>query len=70
MNLLGIGECVTKISPEITDKYHTIPWSRIKRTRNIIAHDYFGVNLSIVWEIITEWLDELEEGVNQILNNF
>ena len=41
---------------------------KIKDTRNIIAHDYDGINYKIIWSIIQNNLDELEEDVNILLS--
>src|SRR3989339_399259 len=52
MNFVVIGELANKLSNEFRNEITTIDWSAIKGFRNIIAHDYFGVNTEEVWQII------------------
>lgn len=44
MNFVVIGEAVARISPELKGKESQINWMKIKSFRNIVAHDYFGVD--------------------------
>jgi uncharacterized protein len=37
---------------EIVDKHPEIPWREMRDMRNLLAHEYFGVNTKIVWETI------------------
>ncbi|MDB5055280.1 MAG: hypothetical protein JWM44_3330 [Bacilli bacterium] len=52
-NLEVIGEAARNVSDEIRNKYPKIPWRNMIGLRNILIHQYFGVDESIVWEIIT-----------------
>ena len=47
-----IGEAVGKLSAELKRAYPDIPWQDIKDFRNLLAHEYFGVDLEIVWNTI------------------
>jgi uncharacterized protein with HEPN domain len=52
-NLEVIGEAVKKI-PEATRITHPeIPWKRIAGLRDILSHEYFGVDTQIIWDVIT-----------------
>ena len=44
-----IGEAVGKLSGDLKGGYPEIPWQDIKDFRNLLAHEYFGVDLEIVW---------------------
>jgi uncharacterized protein with HEPN domain len=44
-----IGEMVDKLSEEIKRKHPEIEWIKIKGFRNIVAHDYFGIDAEEVW---------------------
>lgn len=47
-----MGELTNKLDNEYLNKHSDIPWFKIKGLRNRIVHDYEGVNLKLIWEII------------------
>jgi len=51
-NLSQIGELVNKLDKDYIMIYPEIPWIKMKGLRNRIVHDYEGVNLNLIWEII------------------
>ncbi|MBT0651686.1 HepT-like ribonuclease domain-containing protein [Geomobilimonas luticola] len=61
-----IGEAVGKLSATLKDRYPDIPWQDIKDFRNLLAHEYFGVDLEIVWNTIHNDLPMLLEAVQKI----
>lgn len=67
MNFIIIGEAVSRLSEEFKNKHGHIPWIKIKGFRNIVAHDYFGVDAEEVWQIIIGSIIELEKSVNRII---
>lgn len=67
-NLEIIGEASKNIPDGIKKKYMSIPWKRMVGLRNIIAHGYFGIDLSIVWEIITKNLPETKPYIVEFFN--
>ncbi len=68
MNFIVIGEMVLRLSDEFIDQHSDIDWFKIKGFRNVIAHDYFGVDAEEVWQIITEHLPLLKNKIQNILN--
>jgi len=66
-NLEVIGEASTNIPEDIRKKYSVIPWKRMIGLRNIMIHGYFGVDLGIIWEIITRNLPETKPLIMKIL---
>ena len=62
-----IGEASSKIPQEIRDKYPFIEWRKIADFRNVLAHEYFGIDYEIMWQIIKEKLPNLRKGVQTIL---
>ena len=65
-NISQIGELVTKLDESFINANKHIPWRNIKNMRNKIVHDYEGVHLSIVWEVLTEFLPDLIADLNKI----
>lgn len=51
-NLQILGEAANKVSKETKKKIPEIEWTKIVRSRNIVVHEYFGVDFEIVWRII------------------
>jgi len=47
---------VKSLSPETKASYPGIPWKKIAGMRDILIHEYFGVNLDIVWTVIKDEL--------------
>lgn len=62
-----IGELVKNISSEIMLKYNNVEWVVIKNLRNKIVHDYEGIKLNFIWDIITIDLPQLRKELNMIL---
>ena len=65
-NLAIIGEAANKIPEEIKTKYPNIEWYKIIGLRNILIHDYFRVDLEIIWDIIENKLFLLEKQVKEM----
>ena len=59
--ILAIGEETKKIDDELKDEYPTIDWKAITATRNVLAHDYRGIDHQIVYDIVNEHLDDLKQ---------
>lgn len=62
-----IGELVKNISKETMDKYSNIEWIVIKNLRNKIVHDYEGIKLNFIWDIITEDIKKLKCDLEDII---
>jgi len=60
-----IGEAASHIPEDIASIAPTIPWPEIRGMRNVVVHEYFGVNNLILWKTVTnnlpDLLSELEE---------
>ena len=65
--LANIGENVSKISDTLKQEYPDIEWQQIKDFRNRIVHDYTGIDLVIVFEIITKDLKILKPKFENII---
>lgn len=69
-NLEIIGEASRNIPEAVREKYPDIPWKRMIGLRNIAIHEYFGVDLGIIWEIIIRNLPETKPMVTEMLKGF
>jgi len=62
-----IGEAVSRLSPELRGRYPAIPWTDIKGFRNIVVHNYFGIDWSEVWRAATRDVPALRQQIAEIL---
>ena len=64
-----IGEAVTKLPDAFIQTHPEIPWARIRGMRNLIIHEYYHVNLEVIWKTITEDLPPFEKQLKSILRD-
>ena len=67
MNLVNIGESIARLSDEFITEHNEVPWQKIKNLRNIIAHDYLGIDAEEIWQIIKNRLPEFKDAVEDVL---
>ncbi len=67
MQFVVMGETITRIDNDFKRQHREIPWQDVKDFRNIIAHDYFGIDAEEIWDIIQYHLDPLEQAIRNIL---
>ena len=66
-NLEIIGEAAGNLPEQFQNAAPEIDWRKIKGLRNILIHEYFGINLSIIWDIIQNKLGPLETVCRKLL---
>jgi len=66
-NLFVIGEAAKHIPDEVREKYSQVMWQRIAGLRDVLAHEYFRVDLEIVWSITQGRVAELNSQIADIL---
>ena len=63
-----IGEAVKHVSSELRSKHPEIPWKQIAGMRDEMIHEYFGVDLAIVWDTIQKDLPKLKQTIDRFLS--
>ncbi|MEN8447115.1 MAG: HepT-like ribonuclease domain-containing protein [Cyanobacteria bacterium J06555_13] len=63
-----IGEAARSTSASLKESYSSVPWESIVGFRNLVVHEYFRVDLDVVWGIVTDDLSTLKGQVRDILS--
>jgi uncharacterized protein with HEPN domain len=64
--LIVVGEAAARITSEVRQKYASIPWSDIIALRNILVHEYFGIDWRLVWQTATSEAAGLRKKISEI----
>lgn len=67
-NLQVIGEASRALSVDFRARHSDIPWSQIIGMRNILVHNYFEIDVEIVWSVVEQKLPDLKNQVQEILS--
>lgn len=62
-----IGEATKKIPDNLRKKHSEIPWKRMAGMRDKLIHEYFGVDLEIVWEVVNNELPPIKPLIQKVL---
>jgi len=64
-----IGGAVKNLPSDFRNKYSGIDWQKIAGMRDVLIHEYFGVDLDLVWETIKKDLPQLKDKILEILKD-
>jgi len=64
-----IGEASVNISEELKSKYPNFPWREMRGMRNRLIHAYFGIDLNLVWEVLTRDISKLKKQIEEIIKD-
>lgn len=64
-----IGEAARGLAEEFRDDHSEVPWKQIIGMRNILVHQYFGIDVPVVWSVVENDLQPLKENVEGILDS-
>ncbi|MDJ0729806.1 MAG: DUF86 domain-containing protein [Crocosphaera sp.] len=64
-----IGEAVKQLSPGIREKYSNLTWRKIAGFRDVLIHNYMGIDLDEVWGVIENFLPTLKQEIIAIIEN-
>lgn len=67
-NLEIIGEAIKHIPESVRDRRPDVEWKKIAGLRDLLVHAYFGVDLEIVWDVLTNKLPVLHEQIQDMMS--
>jgi uncharacterized protein with HEPN domain len=68
-NLEIVGEATKRLSPEVRTAHPDIPWASMSGMRDVLIHNYMGVDLGIVWEVVENRLVPLRTRISELVND-
>lgn len=68
MNIIVIGEAVSRMPDDFIEEFDFIDWPKIKGLRNIIAHCYFGIDAEEIWQIVQTEIPALKRDIKKIIS--
>lgn len=66
-NFTIIGEAAARLPEQYKTANNSINWREVKDFRNVLVHEYFGIDNSIVWNIVEKYLPVLKKEVKQLI---
>jgi uncharacterized protein with HEPN domain len=65
-NLEVIGEATKNLSIELKSAYPDVPWRKLAGLRDVLSHNYIGIDLKIVWDVVEQDLPDLKQKIDAI----
>ena len=69
LQLQIVGEAARSMTVETCEQYPEVAWRDIIDFRNLLVHEYFRVDLALIWKIVEQQLPELKDQINSILSS-
>lgn len=67
-NLQILGEAAAKVQDVQQAEYPDLPWPKMIGMRNVLVHNYFNIDLDIVWQVVERELPALQEKISRIVS--
>lgn len=68
-NFEVIGEAIKNISKEIQEKYTSVEWKEAAGFRDVLIHDYFGIDLEAIWDTIKINIPSFKKHMTEVLKH-
>lgn len=65
-----IGEAVKNLPDEFRKKHSNIPWKRIAGIRDVVIHQYFGINYTVIWDTVVDALPVLKKQIELLMDEY
>ena len=66
-NLEIIGEAIKKVPDEVRKTHPEVEWQKIAGLRDILIHEYFGIDLEIIWDVVQNKIPDLEKQIKKLI---
>ena len=63
-----IGEATNNLPDEVKDRHSEIPWRKMYGLRNLVSHEYFGIDYEMIWEIAKKNLPDNTKEIKRIID--
>lgn len=70
LNIFVIGEAASNLPPEVQELAPAIPWAKMRGMRNRVAHEYWGIDLEIIWGVVTDEVQPLIQPLQELLEQY
>jgi uncharacterized protein with HEPN domain len=65
-----VGEACYHLSSSLKDLHPEVEWKKIEGMRHVLVHEYFGIDIQMVWKVVKNYISTLKTDVEQILKEF
>ena len=66
-NLEVIGEAIKQVPDDVRSRHTDVEWKKIAGLRDILVHQYFGIDVEIIWDIVQNKLPALEAQIRKVI---
>ena len=64
-----LGEAIKKLSPSLREQYPAIPWKGFTGFRDVLIHQYFNIDLKILWDVTSQQLPTFHTELEKLITS-